>query len=663
MMKSALRRLRYLLVLLPIAAIAQVPPPPLGPLPPPPVPPGNPITLAKVNLGKTLFWDEQLSSSRTVACGTCHRAETGGSDPRSVNGAVAATNPGPDGVLGNADDLTGSPGVVQAVAGGAYEWATFFGLTPQVTSRHAPSHINAAYAPNTFWDGRAQGQFNDPVGGATILNAGGALENQASGPPVSSAEMGHLGRDWTNAAARIAAVKPLALAAFIPADLKTWIADRDYAALFDEAFGTPAVTAARIALAIATYERTLVSNRAKIDSVIAGTATLTPQETQGQNIFIASGCNGCHAGALFSDNQFHYIGVRPASDDPGRFAVTGAPGDLGAMKTPSLRNVGLRSSYFHTGRFRALEDVVAFYNRGGDFTAPNKPPVIRPLGLNPQQQAALVAFLRNVLTDPRVRDASAPFDRPSLYTDAELVPVVSGAGVPGSAGAEPVPVALEPALSGNPEFTVGVHGGLGGATARLVIDFSEPAPSGAGQPPEAGPASTPFAEILTTLQGSGAGNGWGSATLAIPTDAALIGQTLHGRWFVTDPAAEGGVASSAAFSFKVFGDHAAGLLAVEPRPSSVPRALKLSPGRPTPFATSTAIRYELYTASRVRLVVFDAQGRSIRRLVDGALQVPGPYTVTWDGRDDGGRVVEAGVYFYRLESGGVAQAMRTVKID
>jgi cytochrome c peroxidase len=657
MLKSVLRRFRFVLVLLPIVAIAQVPPPPLGPLPPPPVPPGNPITAAKANLGKVLFWDEQLSSSRTVACGTCHRAETGGSDPRSVNGLVAATHPGPDGVLGNADDLTGSPGVVQAVAGGAYEWEAFFGLAPQVTTRHAPSHVNSAYAPNSFWDGRAQGQFNDPVTGATVLNAGGALENQATGPPLSSAEMGHLSRDWTDAAARIAAVTPLALAAFIPPDLRTWIAGRTYAQLFQEAFGTPGVTAARIALAIATYERTQVSNQAKIDSVIAGTAQLLPIEQQGQNVFVASGCAGCHAGSLFSDNQFHYIGVRPAAEDVGRFAVTAQPADLGAMKTPSLRNVGLRSSYFHTGRFRTLEEVVAFYNRGGDFNAPNKPPAIRPLGLTPQQQGALVAFLRNVLTDPRVRDARAPFDRPSLYAEAEMVPVVSGGGVPGSGGVAPVPVALEPALAGNPAFTLGVHGGLGGAAATLVLDFSEP-PAAGGVP-----AGTPFAQVATTLAGSGEGNGWGSATLAIPADAALIGRTLHGRWFIDDPAAEGGVSSSAAFSFQVFGDHGAGLLDVAPPPVAVPRALRLSPGRPTPFATSTAIAYELYTTARVRLVVFDAQGRSIRRLVDGALQAPGPYTVTWDGRDDGGHVVEAGVYFYRLEGEGGAQAMRTVKID
>ena len=657
MMNRTLRRLRYVLVLLPIAALAQVPPPPLGPLPPPPVPLGNPITIAKANLGKALFWDEQLSSSRTVACGTCHRAETGGSDPRSVAGDVAATHPGPDGVLGTGDDLTGSPGVPLSVSGGAYEWETTFGMRPQVTTRHAPSHINAAYAPNLFWDGRARTVFLDPVSGDTVLRVGGALENQSSGPPVSSAEMAHLGRDWTDAAARMASVRPLALAAFVPNELEAWIAGRDYPQLFAEAFGTPDVTAARIALAIATYERTLVSNQARIDSVIAGSATLTPQQQQGQGLFVTLGCAGCHAGPLFSDNAFHYIGVRPTAEDAGRFAVTGNPADLGAMKTPSLRNAGLRSSYFHTGRFRTLEEVVAFYNRGGDFAAPNKPPVIRPLGLNPQQQGALVAFLRGALTDSRVRQASAPFDRPSLYSEADMVPIVTGGGVPGSDGIEPVPVALEPALSGNPSFTLGLHGALGGASAVLVLDFDEP--------PAAGgiPASADFARVETTLQGIGAGQGYGSATLAVPTDPSLLGRTIHGRWYVNDAAASEGVSSSAAFSFRVFGDHAEGLLAVNPTPRNVPRALRLSPGRPTPFASSTLISYELYATARVRLVVYDAQGRSIRRLVDGVLQPPGAYAVPWDGRDDHGHGAPAGVYFYRLEGEGASQTLRTVKLD
>jgi len=654
---KTLRHARFLLLLLPLAALAQVPPPPpppLTPLSPPPVPPANPITPAKVNLGKVLFWDEQLSSSRTVACGTCHRAQSGGSDPRSLPGRTV--NPGPDGIAGTADDITGSPGVELANADGSYSLSSTFGMSAQVTGRHAPSFINAAYAPNSFWDGRARATFLDPVSGDTVIRAGGALENQATAPPVSSAEMGHLGRDWTDVASRVAGVQPLALAAFIPTDLQTWMAGRTYPQLFEEAFGTASVTASRIALAIATYERTLVSNQAKIDSVIAGTATLTPQEQAGQAVFGASGCGGCHAGSLFSDNAFHYIGVRPTADDPGRFAVTGDPGDLGAMKTPSLRNVGLRPAYFHDGRFQTLEDVVAFYNRGGDFSAPNKPPVIRPLGLTPQQQTALVAFLRHVLTDNRVRNGTFPFDRPSLYSEADMVPVVSGVGSAGSGGSVPAPVTVQPALSGNPSFTLGLHGALGGAGAVLVIDASEP--------PAAStiPAGGSFARIELSLQGTGEGQGWGSATLAIPTDPSLIGQALHGRWYVNDPAAEGGVAYSPAFSFRMFGNHAAGLLAAPPV-ASVPRALQLAPGRPTPFTSSTLISYELYSLARVQLTVYDAMGRSVRHLVSGAVQAPGPYAVTWDGRDDSGRPLAAGAYFYRLDDGRNVGSMRTIKLE
>jgi len=104
-------------------------------------------------------------------------------------------------------------------------------------------------------------------------------------------------------------------------------------------------------------------------------------------------------------------------------------------------------------------------------------------------------------------------------------------------------------------------------------------------------------------------------------------------------------------------------MSVPPASRSTPRALQLSPGRPTPFAASTLIAYELYTAASVRLVVYDAQGRSVRTLVNGATQMPGSYSVTWDGRDGGGRPVSAGVYWYRLEGAGGGQTVRTVKLD
>ena len=237
-----------------------------------------------------------------------------------------------------------------------------------------------------------------------------------------------------------------------------------------------------------------------------------------------------------------------------------------------------------------------------------------------------------------------------------MVPAVTGVGQAGSGGAVPQVIALQPPLAGSDGFTVGLDRALGGATARLVIDAVEPPASSAI------PTGGSFAVVSTTLQGSGAGQGFGSATLTIPVTPSLVGQTLHGRWYVFDPAAPGGVSWSPAFSFTVFGAGATGLLAVDPAPAGV-RALRLSPGRPTPFRASTVIAYDLYTAANVKLVVYDAQGRSVRRLVDGGLQLAGNYAVTWDGRDDAGHAVASGVYFYRLENGRETSTMRTVRID
>ena len=127
------RRLRLLVLLLPVTAALAQAPPPLTPLPPPPVPPGNPITAAKANLGKVLFWEEQMSSTRTVACGSCHQAKVGGSDPRSHVGVANATNPGNDGLVGTADDITGSPGVPRNLADGSYARSTTFGMQASIT--------------------------------------------------------------------------------------------------------------------------------------------------------------------------------------------------------------------------------------------------------------------------------------------------------------------------------------------------------------------------------------------------------------------------------------------------------------------------------------------------------------------------------------------------
>jgi cytochrome c peroxidase len=528
---------------------AQGPVPPLDP--PGPAPQANQITAAKTNLGKVLFWDEQLSSTRTVSCGTCHRGGKGGSDPRSVFANSRSTNPGFDGISGTADDVTGSPGVPLNTADGLYAWSGSFGLKEQVTPRKSPSYIDAVYAPLLFWDGRATNVFVDPITQATVLNNGGALESQSVGPPVSSAEMAHSGRDWNQVAAQIGSSKPLALSPTVPAPLQTWIDGRAYSELFQEAFGTADVTPSRIALAIGTYERTQFADRTPVDVTAGGGAQLTASEQRGRGLFGAIQCGVCHAGPLFSDNAFHNIGLRPQNEDTGRFAVTGNQQNLGEFRTPSLRNVELRGPYMHDGKFATLEEVVEFYNRGGDFPNANNFPnnLIHPRNLTAQQKADLVNFLKRPLTDARVASESSPFDHPQLYSDSGRVPALLGSGVAGSGSVVPQVIAVEPPIVGNPSFTVAMSGGLGGAQATLVIDSSDPGTSGV-------PASGSFHRSTIVLNGSGNGGGYGSVSIAIPDSAALVGQTFTGRWYVSDGDAASGVAISQAFRFTVFGEAA-----------------------------------------------------------------------------------------------------------
>lgn len=508
---------------------------------PPPAPAGNPVTAPKAALGKALFWDEQLSSTRTVACGTCHIASNGGSDPRSASPGTRSTHPGPDGVFGNADDIQGSTGVPLSQADGSYKPSATFGLKEQVTGRRSMSHVNSGYHTLLFWDGRAAQVFKDPLTDAVVLAAGGALESQALGPPVNDVEMAHTGRTWNDVAARVAESKPLALAPSIPAALTAWIGGRNYPELFAEAFGTADVTPVRIAMAIATYERTLYADRTPFDR-----GDLQPAEERGRQVFMQSDCNNCHTVPFLSHDAFENTGVRPATEDTGRFAITQRNDDLGRFRSPSLRNVEVRAPYMHNGRFKTLEEVVDFYDRGGDFPGLSRNR-LRVLRLSAQQKADLVAFMKRPLTDPRVAAETAPFDRPMLYAESMRVPQTTGTGIAGAGGQVPQFVAIEPPLLGNPRFTVGVYGALGGATATLVIDKNDPGATATI------PASGSLTRRQVTLSGTGAGNGYGSASLAIPNEATLFGATLFGRWYVADPAAASGVAVTPAFKFTIFG--------------------------------------------------------------------------------------------------------------
>lgn len=507
--------------------------PPPG-LPPVPVPAANPITPAKAVLGKILFWDEQLSSDNRMACGTCHRGASGGGDPR------VGTNPGADLAFGTADDVFGSPGVRRADSNNSFLLDPQFALDPQVTGRSAPTMINAAYAPQMFWDGRAGQAFNHPVSGNNILPVGGALENQAAGPPLADAEMAHDDRNWAEITAKLSVVTPLSLATNVPADMATAIAaNPTYAQLFQSAFGTTHITAARIALAIATYERTLISGQTPLDAFVAGDPTaLTPAQQAGFQTFNTNGrCNVCHAGPLTTDNTFRNVGLRPPLEDVGRMGVTNNPQDLGRFKVPTLRNAGLRARFMHNGQFSTMIQVVNFYARGGDF-AQNRDPVMGQINLPIADRANLVDFLVNGLTDPRVAAEQFPFDRPTLHS--EVNPngsTILGADLVGSGNIAPVMLATDPSNIGNVDYRLGVTSTLGASTAYLIYgdDLAAPGTSYFGTPFTPDPTHSSFDFIAVPTFGAGIGDGYATLHFPIPNLPGLIGFTRYVQWLVYDP--------------------------------------------------------------------------------------------------------------------------------
>jgi cytochrome c peroxidase len=348
-----------------------------------PVPAGNPITSSKALLGKALFFEEQLSSTRNMACATCHVMERGSSDPRSLD--PRSVHPGADAVFNTADDVRGSLGVIGNEGDGSYRRVAGFDLRPQVTDRRAMPVINSAFARDLFWDGRVRGDFVDPQTQQVALTGPAQLESQALVPLENTVEMAHFGQNWPDVIARLQSARPLALASDLPAALANFIGQHDYPELFRQVFGSSSITAARIAMVLATYQRTLISDQSPFDQFLRGNRNaLTAQQLRGEQIFRAppAACITCHGGPLATDNRFHYTGVSAPLADRGRELVTNNPADRGRMRTPSLRNVALRAPFFHDGSARTLAEVVDFYDRGGNFNAPNRAGAIRPLGLS-----------------------------------------------------------------------------------------------------------------------------------------------------------------------------------------------------------------------------------------------------------------------------------------
>ncbi|MFT4090280.1 MAG: cytochrome c peroxidase [Asticcacaulis sp.] len=250
---------------------------------------------------------------------------------------------------------------------------TPFGHDRQRGRRNSISLITAGWQKTLFWDGRAA-----------------SLEAQAEAPIIDHREMN---------------AKPSEV-------LRRLNRDETYREEFSAAFGVRRITMHEVSQALAVFQRTLKPRLTKWDRVLAnGTQTLTDQELLGLDLFRRkAGCANCHNGPLFSDQQFHNLGLTMYGrrlEDLGRYEVTKNPADVGKFKTPSLRNVSRTAPYMHNGTSPTLEGIINLYDEGGgrpkrdkgmenDPMFPVTSPMLKPLGLTDEEKAALVAYLRTL---------------------------------------------------------------------------------------------------------------------------------------------------------------------------------------------------------------------------------------------------------------------------
>ncbi len=319
------------------------------------IPVDNPLTQAKVSLGEMLYFDKRLSADGTVSCATCHDPANAFTDRRALA----------------------------------------LGVSNNLGTRNAPTILNSAFIDQFFWDGRT-----------------GRLEEQAKQPLLNSFEMG-MG-DGAAVVSRLTAIP-------------------EYRKRFDHVFGKQGLSIDTITKAIAAYERTLLSGNSSFDRFITGEINaLTESQKRGWKLFKGKAkCIECHsvskASPFFSDFKFHNTGIGATEltlarggsfqtikdsastlshtrgfTELGRYLVTKQAEDVGAFRTPSLRDVELTAPYMHNGSEKTLIDVVRFYNRGGNAN-PNLDKRMVQLELTESEINDLVEFMRALTSNEVLR--------------------------------------------------------------------------------------------------------------------------------------------------------------------------------------------------------------------------------------------------------------------
>lgn len=227
--------------------------------------------------------------------------------------------------------------------------------------RRSPTILNAAWSEALMWDGRFE-----------------TLEEQALGPIEAGVEMNMPLDKLIEKLGKIEGYPPLFAAAF---------------------GGDATITADKIAMAIATFERTVISGEAPFDRWIKGqTDAISKSAQRGFKLFNGKArCAACHAGWRFTDDSFHDIGL--PDDDIGRGAEFPEIVKMQyAFKTPGLRNIDQRAPFMHDGSLATLDDVIDHYDRGG-IKRPSLSNDMKSLGLTAQEKRDLVAFMESLTSD------------------------------------------------------------------------------------------------------------------------------------------------------------------------------------------------------------------------------------------------------------------------
>lgn len=328
--------------------------PPLGPLGPVPVPADNPMSAAKVELGKKLFFDTRLGGDASSPCSACHLPDLGWGDGGEIS--------------------RGYPGTTH--------W------------RNSQTILNSAYYNKFFWEGNVtslEAQAPAAAEGNVAGNGDPSLmEMRLRFIPEYVAEFKAVfGSEWprmTHAYQAIAAFERT-----IVSDPKQVPFDRymkgDKKALSDSALRGKALYEGK-ANCISCHNGPLAADQRFYSLGVPENEVFKTEPLY-----------------QITHRWEHYqkgiteTGYRGADLDMGLYYQTKNPKDIGKFRTPSLRELKYTAPYMHNGIFYTLDEVVDFYNVGGGTTGPNKSPLIKPLGLNDAEKKDLVAFLEALSMD------------------------------------------------------------------------------------------------------------------------------------------------------------------------------------------------------------------------------------------------------------------------